>query len=101
MNKITELQEKRARIWKQAKDFLDTKQKETDVLSAEDNATYEKMKQDVVNLATNKKKLRQASISRLPKSLLTIRPPMNFLTSKVPMPITFGRWCGDTVWSIP
>ena len=37
MSKITELQEKRARIWKQAKDFLDTKQKEADVLSAEDN----------------------------------------------------------------
>ena len=50
MSKITELQEKRARIWKQAKDFLDTKQKESDVLSAEDNATYEKMEQDVVNL---------------------------------------------------
>jgi HK97 family phage major capsid protein len=50
MSKITELQEKRARIWKQAKDFLDTKQKEADVLSAEDNATYEKMEQDVVNL---------------------------------------------------
>lgn len=50
MNKITELQEKRARIWKQAKDFLDAKQKESDVLSAKDNATYEKMEQDVVDL---------------------------------------------------
>ena len=50
MTKITELQEKRARIWKQAKDFLDEKQKQSDVLSAEDNAKYEKMEQDVVNL---------------------------------------------------
>ena len=50
MSKITELQEKRARIWKQAKDFLDTKQKESDVLSAEDNARYEKMEQEVVDL---------------------------------------------------
>lgn len=50
MTKLTELQEKRARIWKQAKDFLDEKQKETDVLSAEDNAKYEKMEQDVVDL---------------------------------------------------
>lgn len=50
MNKITELQEKRARIWKQAKDFLDTKQKESDVLSAEDNTRYEKMEQEVVDL---------------------------------------------------
>ena len=50
MSKITELQEKRARIWKQAKDFLDTKQKESDVLSAEDNTRYEKMEQEVVDL---------------------------------------------------
>ena len=50
MSKITELQEKRARIWKQAKDFLNAKQKESDVLSAEDNARYEKMEQEVVDL---------------------------------------------------
>lgn len=50
MNKIQELQAKRARIWQQAKDFLDEKQKHSDVLSAEDNATYERMEQDVVNL---------------------------------------------------
>lgn len=50
MSKITELQEKRARIWKQAKDFLDAKQKESDVLSADDNARYEKMEQEVVDL---------------------------------------------------
>lgn len=50
MNKMQELQAKRSQIWQQAKDFLDTKQKESDVLSAEDNATYEKMEQDVVDL---------------------------------------------------
>lgn len=50
MSKLTELQTKRAKIWQQAKDFLDAKQKESDVLSAEDNATYEKMETDVVNL---------------------------------------------------
>lgn len=50
MNKIQELQAKRARIWQQAKDFLDEKQKHSDVLSTEDNATYERMEQDVVNL---------------------------------------------------
>lgn len=50
MNKIQELQAKRARIWQQAKDFLDEKQKHSDVLSAEDNATYERMERDVVNL---------------------------------------------------
>lgn len=50
MSKITELQEKRARVWKQAKDFLDEKQKENDVLSAEDNTTYERMEKEVIDL---------------------------------------------------
>ena len=42
MNKSIELQEKRAKIWKQAKDFLDERQAKSDILSAEDNATYER-----------------------------------------------------------
>lgn len=50
MSKLTELQTKRAKIWQQAKDFLDEKHQESDVLSVEDNATYEKMEADVVSL---------------------------------------------------
>lgn len=50
MSKLTELQTKRAKIWQQAKDFLDEKHQESDVLSAEDNTTYEKMEADVVSL---------------------------------------------------
>lgn len=50
MSKLTELQTKRAKIWQQAKDLLDEKHQESDVLSAEDNATYEKMEADVVSL---------------------------------------------------
>lgn len=50
MSKLTELQTKRDKIWQQAKDFLDEKHQESDVLSAEDNATYEKMEADVVSL---------------------------------------------------
>lgn len=79
MNNITELQEKRARIWKQAKDFLDTKQKETDVLSAEDNATYEKMEQDVVNLGKeidrrHKQEEIEASLNQPTTKILTNNP---------------------------
>ena len=79
MNKITKLQEKRARIWKQAKDFLDTKQKETDVLSAEDNATYEKMEQDVVNLGKeidrrHKQEEIEASLNQPTTKILTNNP---------------------------
>ena len=79
MNKITELQEKRARIWKQAKDFLDTKQKESDVLSAEDNATYEKMEQDVVNLGKeidrrHKQREIEAALNQPTTKILTNTP---------------------------
>lgn len=63
MNKIIELQEKRAKIWKQAKDFLDEHQAKSDILSAEDNATYERMEKDVVNLGKEIDRLnKQAAI---------------------------------------
>ncbi|MCL8204183.1 phage major capsid protein [Ligilactobacillus agilis] len=63
MNKIIELQEKRAKIWKQAKDFLDEKQNKSDILSAEDNAQYERMENEVVNLGKEIERLtKQAAI---------------------------------------
>jgi HK97 family phage major capsid protein len=49
MTKINELIEKRARAWEQAKAFLDSHRDERGLISAEDNATYEKMEQDIVN----------------------------------------------------
>lgn len=63
MNKIIELQEKRAKIWKQAKDFLDERQAKSDILSTEDNATYERMEKDVVDLGKEIDRLnKQAAI---------------------------------------
>lgn len=63
MNKIIELQEKRAKVWKQAKDFLDEKQTKSDILSAEDNAQYERMEKEVVNLGKEIDRLtKQAAI---------------------------------------
>lgn len=50
MNKILELRQKRAKVWKEATDFLDSKSTADGYLSAEDTATYEKMEADVVNL---------------------------------------------------
>ena len=49
MTKIQELIEKRAKAWEQAKAFLDSHRDEKGLISAEDNATYEKMEQDIVN----------------------------------------------------
>jgi HK97 family phage major capsid protein len=50
MKKVLEMREKRAKAWDAAKAFLDTRAKD-DVLSAEDNATYDKMLADVDSMA--------------------------------------------------
>ena len=50
MNKIIELREKQAKVWEEAKAFLDERRGEDGLLSAEDTATYEKMETEVVNL---------------------------------------------------
>ena len=50
MNTANELRNQRARIWEQAKAFLDSHRNNNGVLSAEDTETYERMEQDIVNL---------------------------------------------------
>ena len=50
MNQILELREKRANLWNATKAFLDSHRSENGLISAEDNATYEKMEADVVAL---------------------------------------------------
>ncbi len=63
MSKIMELREKRAKVWEQAKAFLDERRGEDDLLSAEDAATYEKMEEEVVNLGNEIERLeRQAAL---------------------------------------
>jgi len=57
MSKILELREKRARLWDEAKAFLDAKRNENGLLSAEDTETYEKMEADVVNLGKEVERL--------------------------------------------
>ncbi len=63
MSKIIELREKRAKVWEEAKAFLDERRGEDGLLSAEDTATYEKMETEVVNLGREIERLeRQAAI---------------------------------------
>ena len=65
MDKINELIEKRAKLWAEAKNFLDTHTDEDGKLSAEDAATYEKMEADVVDMKKSIDRLqRQAVIDR-------------------------------------
>ena len=47
---IKELIEKRAKVWETAKNFVDTHENENGVLSAEDNATYERMEAEIEDL---------------------------------------------------
>ena len=50
MHTTNELRNQRARIWEQAKAFLDSHRDKNGILSAEDTETYERMEQDIVNL---------------------------------------------------
>lgn len=50
MKRILELREKRAKIWEDAKAFLDQKRGQDGILAAADIEVYEKMESDVVNL---------------------------------------------------
>lgn len=47
---ILELREKRAKAWEAAKAFLDSHRKENGLLSAEDDAAYTKMEQEITDL---------------------------------------------------
>ena len=65
MNKILALREKRANLWNETKAFLDSHRGEDGMVSAEDNATYEKMEANVVALGKEIERLeRQAAIDR-------------------------------------
>ena len=65
MNQILALREKRANLWNQTKAFLDSHRDADGLVSAEDNATYEKMEGDVVALGREIERLeRQAAIDR-------------------------------------
>ena len=47
---INEMIQKRAKVWETAKNFVDTHENENGVLSAEDNATYSRMEQEIEDL---------------------------------------------------
>ena len=50
MSTVLELMEKRKKAWETAKAFLDSRRGSDGLISAEDNATYERMEADVVAL---------------------------------------------------
>ncbi len=62
MNKILELREKRAKAWDATKAFLDTKRGTDGLISAEDEATYNKMEADVIALGREIDRLEKQAI---------------------------------------
>ena len=62
---INELRSKRAKLWEGTKAFLETHRKENGTLSAEDDATYTKMEQEITDLGREISRMeRQEAIER-------------------------------------
>lgn len=62
MNKVIEMREKRAKLWNEAKEFLDKKQKQGKTLTAEDTAIYEKMEKEVVDIGKEIDRLERQAV---------------------------------------
>ncbi len=74
MSKLLELREKRAKAWDAAKAFLDSKRGGDGLVSAEDNATYEKMEADVVALGKEVARLERQAVIDLEMASATSAP---------------------------
>lgn len=76
---IKEMIEKRAKVWETAKNFVDTRENENGVLSAEDNATYSRMEQEIEDLTAaidrqQRAEAREAELNKPVNMPLTGRP---------------------------
>ena len=76
---INEMIQKRAKVWETAKNFVDTHENENGVLSAEDNAAYERMEQEIEDLTAaidrrQRAEAREAQLSEPVNTPLTGRP---------------------------
>ena len=79
---INELREKRNTAWNAAKAFLDSHRTEKGTLTAEDDATYTKMEQDIVDLGKEIARLERqealdAELSKPVNTPLTSKPASN------------------------
>ena len=87
MDKINELIEKRAKLWAEAKDFLDTHTDEDGKLSAEDAQTYEKMEADVVDMKKSIDRLQRQAVIDNELNKPTSKPITNEPTEGKPVSI--------------
>ena len=76
---INDMIQKRAKVWETAKNFVDTHEDKNGVLSAEDNATYAKMEQEIEDLTAaidrqQRAEAREAALNQPMNAPLTGRP---------------------------
>ena len=84
---IKDMIEKRAKVWETAKNFVDTHENGNGVLSAEDNATYSRMEQEIEDLTTaidrqQRAEAREAEFNKPVNTPLTGRPGKQELEDK-------------------
>ena len=60
MEQILKLRDKRAKAWEDAKAFLDSRRGQDDLISPEDEAVYDKMEAEVINLGKEIERLEPA-----------------------------------------
>lgn len=76
---IKELIEKRAKVWEDAKNFVNSREKENGTLSAEDTAAYDRMEQEIEELTAaidrqNRADRREQELAKPVNSPLTGKP---------------------------
>ncbi|NCC80184.1 MAG: phage major capsid protein [Clostridia bacterium] len=74
MSRIQELREKRAKVWEQAKTFLDDHRQENGLIKPEDNTVYEKMEDEVMNLGKEIERLEHQDAMDRELSAMTSKP---------------------------
>lgn len=77
--RLQELIAKRAKVWEEAKAFVESHQKENGTLSAEDTAAYEKMEAEITDLTAaidreRRAEEREAELNRPINTPLTVKP---------------------------
>ena len=92
MNQILALREKRANLWNQTKAFLDSHRGEDGMVSAEDNATYEKMEAKS-SVWSVRPRSTVSWISPPPRLWFPV-PPLPLLRSRAAPPMSIGMPSG-------
>ena len=97
---ILELREKRNKAWEAAKAFLDSHRTEKGTLTAEDDATYTRMEQDINDLGKEIARLErqeqmEAELSKPVNRPLTTKPESGIITGARPagLPMNIRRQC--------